>query len=192
MLEPFNPEASYELPLGEGSERVEVRLDYRVPADAEISQAALQGRMMMLVAAGSEEIAFSDPFGSKGVAKRRGGVTVTLEEASFRETNGGEAAVEVAVSYDTGGPAFESHRTWIFHNQAWLQAPDRTRVEPRPDFATRRQTDGAVVLTSKFENLQHDAGEYTFAYVAPTLLINVPVEIDLAKIPVATEAQRQD
>jgi hypothetical protein len=88
------------------------------------------------------------------------------------------------VAYDTGGPAFESHRNWIYQNRAWLQAADGRRMEPRPDVTTRREADGAVTLVYDFEGLQHEPGEYRFAYVAPTLLVNAPVEMDLAKVQV--------
>ena len=83
MLKPFNPEASYEIPMNEGSGEVRVQLDYYAPPGP-VQKVSLQGRMTMLVAAGAEKIAFAAPAGSVGVAKRRGGVTVSLEKAAFR------------------------------------------------------------------------------------------------------------
>ena len=190
MLKPFSPGARYELPMGAGAAQVDVQLDYRLPAGAEADVASLQGRMTMLVAAGEEQVAFDDLPRASGVARRRGGVTVELEDVRFVrvEDSGRTARVEVTVAYDVGGPAFESHRNWVYQNRAWLQGPDGRRREPRPDVTTRREADGAVALVYHFEGLEHEAGEYRFVYVAPTLLVNAPVEIDLAKIPVQSPA----
>ena len=191
MLQPFSPDARYELPMGQGGGQIDVQLDYRLPSGIDATAVSLQGRMEMLVAAGEEQVEFENLSHAAGIAKRRGGVTVELEEAQFEKTARGArtARVAVTVAYDIGGPAFESHRNWIYQNRAWLQSPEGRRIEPGPDVTTRQQADGAVVLVYEFEGLEHEPGEYRFAYVAPTLLAHAPVEIDLTKLPVQSGPQ---
>jgi hypothetical protein len=185
-LAPLNPDASYELPLGEAGRHLEFAADFQVPSDAHGSF-DLKGRLTMHTAAGTENISFSDLARAAGVARRRGGVTVTLLDAAFRETEaaGRDLAVRVGVGYDSGGPAFESHRTWIFHNDVFLETKDGRRLELNGGFETTLQADGGVAVTYRFRGLKDRPADYRFIYVAPTLLINVPIEFEFSKIPVA-------
>lgn len=194
-LPPFSPEARKEIPFGESGKDLRVTWDFRVPGEAAIQTAGLAAQATVLTAAGSEAIAFDDLSRSAGAARRRGGVTVTLEEVAFRdqrnrrrqEGGGRTARLQVAVSYDTGGPAFESHRTWIYHNQAWLEDAGGERIA-YDGFTTEMARDGAVAVEYEFDQLQARPDDYKFVYVAPTLLINVPVEVKLAGIPVSPTA----
>jgi hypothetical protein len=207
----FSPDAKQEIPFGEGGKDVRVTWDFRVPADVEIMEAALNAKTTVLTAAGREKIVFTDLESSVGATRRRGGVTVSLADVAFRERadarieahpdreiRDGAAAVvaaaepgersariRVAVGYDTGGPAFESHRTWIFHNEAWLETADGRRIE-YDGFTTELQRDGAVAVEYEFDHLAAGTGDYRFVYLAPTLLIDVPIDVKLTKIPVGS------
>jgi hypothetical protein len=213
-LAPFSPDAKKEIPFGEGGKDVRVTWDFRVPTDVEVTEASLHARATILTAAGREKITFTELESSEGASRRRGGVTVSLEQVVFRARaagRGGEARpqgdapdghapdaaadkpagqsarIRVAVGYDTGGPAFESHRTWIFHNEAWLETAAGRRIEYN-GFTTELQRDGAVAVEYEFDRLKSAAGDYKFVYVAPTLLIEVPVEVKLREIPVEPSA----
>jgi hypothetical protein len=186
-LESFNPRASYELPLENGRHGVTARVDFRAPASVDLKHIGVRGNMKMQTAAGSEMFRFRDLRTSQGTARRRGGVVATLQRVDFT-ANGDKplaADISIAVAYETGGPAFESHRTWIFHNESYLEAADGNRIDPQSDYNTLLQADGAVAVEYRFEGLTGSAEDYQFVYVAPTLMINVPVEIDLPRIRVA-------
>ena len=99
------------------------------------------------------------------------------------DSSGLNAEIGLSVSYDTGGPAFESHRTWIFHNAAYLETKGGVKTS-FTNFETTQQSDGAVGVTYFWSKLAEPREQYRFVYEAPTLIINVPVEIDLSKIPV--------
>src|SRR5262249_21742223 len=114
-LNSFTPEAKYETPMGAGTSWVDFTFDFVVPANDLPKPIRLSGMFKLLTAAGSEEFSFGDLDKAKGVARRRGGVTVTLKEAAFLPDGDTERArVKMSVVYDSGGPAFESHRSWIF------------------------------------------------------------------------------
>jgi len=186
-LTPFNPEASLELPLGEGGNETAFPMDFLVPKPFKEPAIELTGKATLTVAAGSEEIAFTNLPKAQGTARRRGGVTVTLNEIDFRadeeNPNRQTAKIRVTVNYDTGGPAFESHRTWIFHNRVYLEDSQGKRIERNSNFHTALQTDGGVIVEYNFDDLADDSAEYQFVYVAPTLIINVPVEFEFENLP---------
>lgn len=185
-LKPLNPEAEYELPLGDGGRHLTVQLDYLTPRSQEPEAINLKGKMLLQTAAGAEKIVFQDSPRAAGVARRRGGVTVRMRRVEFTneaDGNGTQADIAVAVVYDTGGPAFESHRTWLLHNAVWMQSPKGQVVEPS-DLRTNLQTNGGVAVEYRFEHLPADASQWVFVYEAPTLLINVPLELQLDAVPV--------
>lgn len=185
-LIPFDLNAKLELPLGEGGNETSFHMDFLVNDPFQESAVKLSGKAVVTVAADSEEIEFSNLPKAAGTARRRGGVTVTLNEITFKadESNPKQqtAKVRVTVNYDTGGPAFETHRSWIFHNRVFLEDAEGRRVERNSDFHTALQTDGGVIVEYNFDKLTEKAGDYSFTYVAPTLIINVPVEFSFAKL----------
>ncbi|MBT6156952.1 MAG: hypothetical protein HOL01_26815 [Planctomycetaceae bacterium] len=187
MLSPFSPDAQPEIPLGEGGRHLNLQSDFRVPSDNIPTTLSFRGKLTLTAAAGAERIEFTRLKKADGTARRRGGVTVKLQKVEFGKAtpDGRTARFRVVVSYDIGGPAFESHRTWVFHNRVYLQASDGRRIERDGVFHTNLQTDGAVVVEYGFRNLKADAGEYRFVYVAPTLLVKLPIEFDFAKIPLS-------
>ena len=112
-----------------------------------------------------------------------------LKNVTFQSVQDGTqmATVQIAVSYETGGPAFESHRTWIYHNQVYLETKAGTRIERSKSFTTELQADGGVAVGYTFENLKKKADAYKFVYVAPTLILNVPVEFEIKNITVSDQ-----
>jgi hypothetical protein len=188
QLLPHNPDANYELPLTEGSGQFPVTLDFVAPAKSARDPINMRGRFNITTAAGSETIRFTDLdriAGNRlGVARRRGGVTVTLYKAGFArvELRGHEARIAVSVAYDTGGPAFESHRQWMLHNEVFLETPDGKRVALNGGHETSRQRDGTISVEYRFVDLPDSLPHYRFVYVVPTLILDVPVNFDLRGI----------
>ncbi len=184
---PFSPDARLEIPLGEGGRQLTLHSDFKVPATLKPQTINFRGRMTMTTAAGTERIIFTRLRQAQGVARRRGGVTLKLQQVSFQggPDEGWQARIRVAVSYDTGGRAFESHRTWVFHNHVYLLAKDGRRVKRDSAFHTALERDGAVSVEYKFRNLGGDLDNYRFVYVAPTLIVDVPIEFNIKNIPVS-------
>jgi hypothetical protein len=190
VLAPFSPDAHPEIPLGEGGRQLQLHSDFRARASSVPDKIDFRGKLTMTVAAGTEQIRFTRLDQAEGTARRRGGVTVKLQKIEFGKNRKGraQARLRVIVSYDSGGPAFESHRTWIFHNQVYLETEGGRRIERDGVFHTALQTDGAVVVEYGFSGLTRRLDEYRFVYVAPTLIVNMPIEFDMPRIPVSTTA----
>ena len=173
----FTPGAKYELPFGDV---VETRLDFLAVGDV-VDPLRLEGTLHVTVAAGEERFAFPlDEIVQASAKIAHGGVTVGVRRATRGES--GTATVELAVVYDHGGPAFESHRTWVYHNDAALiytveQDGQTTehRLDHKPGFSTIAQADGGVVLAYRFVGLPADARDVNFVYKAPTKIIDAPL-----------------
>jgi hypothetical protein len=188
-LQAFNPEASYELALSEGGGQSEITLDYLLP-EISADLLSLKGKLQCTTAAGNEPIRFTDlaraqEARGENVARRRGGVTVTLNRVQGEQASAGKikANILVGVAYDTGGPAFESHRTWILHNEVYLEDRSGGRLRLNGGSETTQQGNGSVGIEYHFVDLPHPIGEYSFVYVAPTLIVDVPIEFEIQSVP---------
>lgn len=192
-LPAFSPSARPEIPLGEGGRHLNLQSDFRVAADEVPKELRFRGKLTLTAAAGSERIEFTQLATSAGTSRRRGGVTVKLRkfELGAPVAQRRPARVSVVVSYDIGGPAFESHRTWIFHNQVYLQRKDGSRIERDGVFHTNLQTDGAVAVEYGFRDLQDGLQDLRFVYVAPTLLVDLPITLDFPKLQVSPTANER-
>jgi hypothetical protein len=191
LLAPFNPDASYELIVNEPGGRSRMQLDFVIPPGVSLKDLKLEGTFRMTTAADSAAIRFIDlskqPDGRElAIDRRRGGVTVSLRRVRHEQTaeSGRELRISVTVAYDTGGPAFESHRTWILHNEVYLEDSAGKRVPLNGGSETTLQADGAVGMEYRFVDLPDPLPDYTFVYTAPILIVDVPVRFALESLSV--------
>lgn len=150
--------------------------------------------MQCTTAAGHESIRFTDleklrSARGGSIARRRGGVTVTLQHMRLTPTSPRkqEARIQVAVTYDSGGPAFESHRSWILHNEVYLENSDGTRTPLNGGSDTTQQGDGSVGIEYRFVDLPDPLPGYAFVYVAPTLIVDVPIEFEIQSVAIKSK-----
>ncbi len=196
LWQPFSPDAKLELTFGQGRRQISVPLDVRRP-EGDWSSLSVVGKLHIETAAGEEPLEFPPGVEARGVSRRRGGVTVKVLrwESGGAKDNGLE--VTALVTYDTGGPAFESHRSWMLFNVAGLVRVGTMPTEkPASGVAMNDvsllkptqidsdvQPDGSIAVTYRFEKLPLPASEYRFRYVAPTLILDVPLEFELRDVP---------
>lgn len=185
-IENWNPQARYELPMAGASRRTHLIWDFVAPANAVPKSLTMKGRLLVQLAAATEPIRFDELATNKEILRRRGGVSVRLHQTEFAEAESAtrSAKVKITVSYDAGGPAFESHRTWVYHNSAWIEQGKRRF--PFTDFDTLQQTDGSVQLEYRFKNLPHGDG-LKFVYEAPTLLLDVPFDVEFEEVEITVK-----
>jgi hypothetical protein len=185
LLPPWNPEAKYELPVGDGSREAAVQWDFRLPTDNLPKSVTIQGQMHCQIAAATERIAFDQKSLTRGTIRRRGGVTVRLRHVNIEPADNEllKGNIGITVSYDTGGPAFESHRSWIFHNAVYLESKSEGRLN-YTDFDTTQQEDGAVAVDYRWKGINAPASQYSFVYEAPTLILDVPIVVDIGDIAI--------
>ena len=195
--QPFSPDAKLELTFGQGHRQMSVPLDFRRP-EGDWSSLSLSGKLHVETAAGEEPLEFPAGKEAQGVSRRRGGVTVkVLRWESGVAPNDNGLDVTALVTYDTGGPAFESHRSWMLYNVAGLVRAGMMPAEKPINDTARNdeillkpthidsdvQPDGSIAVTYRFEKLPLPASEYRFRYVAPTLILDVPLDFELRDVP---------
>jgi hypothetical protein len=185
-LPPFNPRARYELPFGDGGRTASLGLDFVAATADPQPPFELRGKFTVTAAAGKEPFVF--PLNNDRVETlSRGGVTIRLRKA--RSNADGTADVELSVVYDTAGPAFESHRTWVYHNLAYLtywldgdQSRKTIRLDHQPGFSTLAASNGGVMLAYRFEGIPPEARDISFRYEAPTKIVDVPVKVEQGRL----------
>ena len=184
-IEPFNAGAKIEVPLGNGGREATLALSFQ-SRNPRPEKASLEGKVTILIAASEQPISFRNLGRAKRVSRRRGGVTVTINDVNFQSSSpkNHDARVQLRVSYDLGAHAFESHQTWVFHNRVFLVDPEGKEHGPNGGFTTLHQGDGSVAIEYSFKDLPTDPAKWNFVYVAPTLLINVEIPIALREIPI--------
>ena len=195
--QPYSPDAKLELTFGQGHRQSSVPLDFRRP-EGDWSAISVTGKLQIETAAGEEPLEFPPGAEARGVSRRRGGVTVKILRWEVdREAKNNRLEVTALVNYDTGGPAFESHRSWMLFNIAGLVRAGTMPTDKTPRGAARLdvnllkptdsesdvQPDGSIAVTYRFEKLPLPASEYRFRYVAPTLILDVPLDFELRDVP---------
>ncbi len=181
---PWNPDAEYELPIADGTRQVSWPLDLLWPMDEKGEKWSLHGKAVVHLAAMTETIGFDAVALRPNVQRRRGGVAVRIRAAEFRPGDDGRlsATIRILVAYDTGGPAFESHRTWVFYQGANLLGPKDQRIA-FTDYEATQEVDGAVGIEYRFHNLPGRGSDYRFQYEAPTLFLDVPLDVSFRDLP---------
>jgi len=202
---PVSPDARREIPMtGRGPANVTVPLDF--PA-ARFAQ--LEGTVQVKTAAFPERVEFDRLAEGGPVSRRRGGATVTFHAATFHRAEldppspptpkgetGGSVKIRLTIAYDHGGPEFESHRLWLYHNEAWLEAKGNgggsgestgRRLAIAPEIDSLEEANGALALDYRFPGVTQDLSELHFVYVVPTLILDVPVSFRIPDLAISDE-----
>jgi hypothetical protein len=191
VLKPVSPHAKWELSMDEGTQVLRLDSDFECTANGESIAIEFRGSLRVEMAAGPQRFVFDDLSSDHRETQRAGGVTVGLRSMQFPVPNEkhGDARIEIRLAYGQGGPAFESYRTWMYKNVAFLESKSGRRIRPGPIVSTRQQGDGSVAVEYNFADVNEAPRDYQFVYVAPTLITEVPVDFQFPKIPVARAAQ---
>jgi len=192
VLRPISPAAQLELSMNEGQEPLRLGTDFEVPADPAVApQIDFDGSFAVEMAAGPKQFVFENLAAVDQAPQRAGSVTVRLRHVDFpAKGSPGDARVEISVVYDQRGPAFESYRTWIYHNELWLETKDGRGLRPRPRVATQAQDDGGIAVEYNFANVAGSPADFRAVYVAPTLITQSPMQFQLRNIPTTRAGQQ--
>ena len=184
VFRPLSPAAKLELTMNEGQEALRLDSDFEFPAGVTQPHIEFGGSLAVEMAAGPKRFVFENLVAPNQSVGRVGSVAVGLRRVEFpAKGKAGDAQVEISIVYDQRGPAFESYRTWIYHNEAWLETKNGRRLRPRPLVATSRQDDGGIAVEYNFADVTGTPADYRAIYVAPTLITASPVQFQLRNIP---------
>ena len=81
---------------------------------------------------------------------------------------------------DDPSKALESHRGWMFGNEAYLMGADKKRIDPG-GFEQTRQTGDEFGIMYLFE-LHTVPDNLAFVYKTPIAMLTVPIEYELKNL----------
>jgi hypothetical protein len=178
---PLSPTAKREIPLDRPGP-IRITHDVVLPQGnlAPMLQAVdIAGRFEIELAAGEERFEFRHLDEQGRITRRHGGVSVTLESLTHDDE---VVDLQLRLRYDADGPSFESHRSWVFHNEAWLSTGENERLEPA-DFETLSEGEGGAQLRYRFAGIDGISAATQLNYTAPTLFTRVPITFSLQNVP---------
>lgn len=139
--------------------------------------AKLNGRLTAMLPGHEETFRFDGLSKAANDSKQVAGATVVLEAV---RRNHDLWEVRILVRFDRAGGALESHRGWIFQNEARLEGPQGKQVRPSTVETTRR-TESEVGLAYLFEAPGSLEG-YTFVYRTPVSVVSAGFDYRLGPI----------
>ncbi len=157
---------------------VEMYLPFALPSRDVKKIATLSGRLDVVLPGKTTTFRFDKLTQAKGVEKRVAGVTVTLEGA---RRSGEIWEIAVSIRFDEAGEALQSHRDWIFNNEAYLETPDGKKIMD-DGFETTHQSKNGVGLTYLFD-LENPPTDLTFVYKTPADILSARFDYKIKNIP---------
>lgn len=136
--------------------------------------ASLKGKLAALLPGRMETFRFEGLEKAKKVEQRRAGVTVILDGV---RKNNEVWEVRVRIAFEKASGALESHRDWIYNNEAYLENPQGEKVL-FGTLETTRRTESEVGVAYLFDIPRGPKG-HVFVYKTPAAIVSVPVEYEL-------------
>lgn len=179
ILPPLSSAARREIPVGGGG-ATRLTFDVIVPENAQVPESVtLTGQLDIEIAAGRERFTFRH-LDEVPITRRHGGVRVTLAKVSGRDR---ELQATLMITYDADGPRFESHRSWVFHNEVFLQDGETTPLLPRESEVQAEEETG-IEVRYHFPDVESISESLELTYIAPTLVSTLPVKFELRDVAI--------
>jgi len=162
---------------------VELEIPLALPPRDVMKIASLKGRLTAIVPGKVETFRFdklvdAQNVGAKDVEKRIAGVTVVLEQV---RRNGAIWEMRLRIRFDEAGDALESHRSWVFQNEAYLMGPDGEKI-PYDALETTRQSENEVGIAYGFV-MEEPPAKHTFVYETPGAIMSATFDYEIKDVP---------
>jgi hypothetical protein len=168
----------FEVPVESNISASELVVPLALPPRTVQSIGSLKGTLWALVPGAVEAFEFGDLQNARSVQQRRAGVTVILDQV---RRNADLHEVRIRVQFDKAQNALESHRGWIYNNDAYLLDSDGNRVEHAGLQATR-QAETEVGVAYLLEDIEGGLEGCKFVYKTPAAIVKMPVKYELKDI----------
>jgi hypothetical protein len=173
----LNPRAVLEATVSGTASAVEIGLPLVLPPRDTKQIAALKGRLRAVMPGPVETFRFDEPAKAVKVEKRIASTTVTLERA---RSNADLWEILVTVRFDQAANALESHRGWIFQNEAYLEAADGKKVA-YVTLETMRQAENELGVKYLFD-IPDKLDSYKFVYKTTSVIVPTTFEYEIKGI----------
>jgi hypothetical protein len=171
-------EAKREIDVSPGSMATRLDVPLALPPRDVRQISRLGGTIEAILPGKVETFTFNDLEKAKDVEKRMADVTVVLDEVRKNNQNW---ELRIRVRFDDAGEALQSHRNWIFENEAYLKGPDGKPVAYSA-YETTMQSQREVGVAYLF-NIDGPLDRYTFVYKTPGMILNADLDYELKEIP---------
>ncbi len=176
--------AQLETLVREGISTAELEIPFELPQRSAKSVKLLKGKLVALVPGVMEDFRFDElPLAAggarpKAIAQRKAGTTVTVDSV---RTNNDIWEVNLRIRFDAPSTALESHRSWVFNNQAYFTDAAGTRL----DFGGLEQTlhTNEELGFKYLFDLPNGPAKLTFVYRSPLMVLEMPVEYEFHDLP---------
>src|SRR5690606_38610403 len=115
-----------EAPVHYGMAAVELEIPLALADRGATHIASLKGNLTALVPSNQATFEFENLESARAVEQRKAGVTVIIDEV---RKNVDLYQIRLRVRFDEAAGALESHRGWIFNNEAYLVDASGQRIE---------------------------------------------------------------
>jgi hypothetical protein len=156
---------------------VELELPFVLPDRGVLRLASLRGTLEAMLPSRIERFEFDDLEHAVNVQQRRAGVTVTFEQT---RKNDDTQEMHVRISFAEPANSLESHRGWIYKNNAYLIDADGNRLASGGQRVVSQEPD-TVGMAYLFA-LTRPVSNYHFVYETPSLIIRHSVAYELKDI----------
>jgi hypothetical protein len=160
-----------------GMSAVEFGIPLQLPGREAKRIGSIKGRFTALVPGRVESFEFSDIADARDVEQERAGVVVTFERL---RKNVDLYELRMALRFEDAANALESHRGWVYRNEAFLTDKSGTKLENVGFQATRQETNEVGV--AYLFDLPDGPEGCKFVYKTPALVLQLPVEYELKDI----------
>lgn len=170
-------QAQLEAPVTAQTTAVEFQIPFQLPSREVKRIARLHGTLQALVPGKVETFRFGKLTTANNVPQRIGGATVTFQQA---RKNNDIWELRILVRYDDAAGALASHRTWMFNNEAYLQAADGSKV-PYDTFESTSQEENAFGIAYLFA-LDKPLEDFQFVYQTPGIILAPTIRYEFRDI----------
>ena len=175
IVEPLRAEGTVGTSVGE-EPSLEITLPLELP-DPIAESIRVSGKVQAVVAGGIETFEFKNIENPRKQKIERGQVVVELEGMAKNQDLYG---ARIRVRFEDSANSLESHRGWIYSNEAYLLDSEGRKVEAL-GMEMYRQRASDIGLSYLFD-LQELPDGMTLIYRSPAAIVTLPVEFDLEKI----------
>mgnify|MGYP005836628741 CR=1 FL=1 len=176
-IAPLDAQAVYEVTARDEASAAELVVPLKLPPRRVERIDRLRGAVGAMLPGAIETFRFDKLVESKNVEQRQAGATVTL--VGVRRNN--ELwQVLIRVRYDDAGDALQSHRGWIFRNEAYLEQPDGTRLA-YDALETTSQSRNEVGIAYGFA-LDAPPDKMAFVYRTPGTIVRARFDYELGRL----------
>ncbi len=176
-LKSDSPKTEIEIPIEGTRTAVEFPVSFELPPRGAEKISLLKGKLIAVVPSRVEAFQFDDIADKNNAEQHRAGATVVLEQV---RKNQEVWEVRVRVKFEEAFGSLDSHRAWIYDNEAYVIGPDKQRIESGGLEKTRQGKDevGVAYLFS----LPNGPAGCSFVYKTPAAILKIPFEYQIKDV----------